>query len=128
MNEKVDQRMKASAFGYCGINCESCPVFVATVNDDEQLQRRTFEEWSKLYADYLGKDLTAKDMHCRGCRSTGSVFAGCLNCPIRRCCSEKKYATCADCGEFKSCGMLNGFYSVPVHQSAKDNLERLRVR
>ena len=119
--------MKPSALGYCGVNCETCPVFTATVNDDEELRRKTFEEWSKLYAGYIGKDdLAPKDMNCTGCRSETDVFAGCLNCPIRRCSSEKNYATCADCEKYATCDMLNGFYSVPAHQPAKDTLDSLR--
>lgn len=103
-------------------------MFVATVNNDEKLRQKTFEEWRKLYSDYIGKEcLTSKDMHCKGCRSEDGVFVGCLNCQIRRCCSEKKFVTCASCVEYETCDMLNGFYSVSAHQSARDNLNRLRV-
>lgn len=120
--------MNPSALGYCGLNCETCPILVATVNNDDKLRQKTLEEWRKLYAAYIGKEnLTVKDMHCKGCRSEDGVFVGGLNCPIRRCCREKKFVTCADCGEYETCGMLNGFYSVSAHQSAKDNLNRLRV-
>lgn len=115
--------------GYCGLDCESCPIFVATVNNDEQLRQETLEDWSKLYSDYLGKAcLTLKDMNCKGCRQEDNIFVGCLNCQIRRCCGERKFVTCADCENFETCDVLNGFYSVPLHRSAKDNLDRIGVR
>jgi hypothetical protein len=121
--------MKSTAIGCCGLNCEDCLVFIATVNNDENLRQKTAEEWSKLYSEHVGKTgLKPKDMNCTGCKSEKRVFVGCLNCPIRRCCGKKKSVTCANCEKFETCDILNGFYAVPAHQSAKDNLNRIRAR
>jgi len=116
--------------GYCGLNCEDCPVFVATANNDNGLRQKTARDWSKLYAaqlsEYLGKNsLSPGDMNCRGCQSESGLFIGCMNCPIRKCSREKEFATCAGCNEYETCGMLNGFFS--IHQNAKDNLDRIRM-
>ncbi len=119
--------MKTPLLGFCGLNCEDCPVFIATVNNDEKLRQKTAEEWSELYLEYVGKNgLKSKDMYCKGCKSKDGIFVGCLNCPIRTCCSKKECLTCANCQKFETCEMLNGFYSVPSHQSGKDNLNRIR--
>lgn len=118
--------MKTSALGYCGLNCEDCPVFIATVNDDNNLRLKTARGWSSLYAEFLGKDgLKSEDMNCRGCRSESGLFIGCMNCPIRKCCREKNFITCASCSKYETCGMLNGFFTYH-HQHAKDNLDRIR--
>jgi len=101
---------------------------VATANDDAELKVETAREWSKLYAEYLGGQvLKPEDMNCRGCQSAGDVFAACLSYPIRSCCRERKLFTCAGCKEYETCGMRNGFLSVPSHRPAKDNLDRVRA-
>ena len=115
-----------SKLGYCGLDCEECPVFIATVNDDVSLRQKTAVEWSRLYADFLPKPLESKDMNCRGCHSQTDCFVGCAACPIRKCCSEKSFGTCADCEKYGGCEMLNGFFSYG-HQKAKENLDRTRA-
>jgi hypothetical protein len=55
--------------GCCGLNCEICPVFVATANCDSTLKEKIAKEWSKLYEDYLEKPLEPKDINCAGCHS-----------------------------------------------------------
>ncbi len=112
--------------GYCGLNCESCSVLIATVNDDDALRQATAKEWSQLYAAFLKDDLQTQDMNCSGCQSESErVFVGCRNCPIRGCCGEKRFSSCALCADFETCGMLIGFLT--LHQQAKDNLDRLRT-
>ena len=118
--------MEKLVFGCCGLNCEDCPVFRATINDDNNLRQETAQEWAKLYAEYIGKDdLKPEDMNCAGCQSEeGLHFIGCIKCPIRKCCREKEFITCANCNEYKTCEMLNGFFEYQPH--AKDNLDRIR--
>jgi len=121
--------METQALAHCGLNCEQCPVFIATADNNDDLREETAKEWSKLYGAYLsatlgGDRLKPEDMNCTGCRSEGERFVGCINCPIRRCCREKGFVTCASCNRYEVCDMLNGFFS--VHEEAKNNLERLR--
>ncbi len=66
--------------GYCGLNCEECPVFVATANNDNGLRQKTAREWSKLYAgqlvEYSGKNsLSPEDMNCSGCQSESGFLS-----------------------------------------------------
>lgn len=119
--------MKTTALGYCGLNCEECPVFIATAYNDDNLRQKTSKEWSKFYGDFITDDLKPQNMNCCGCRSETSLFEGCMNCPIRKCCREKKFITCADCGAYETCGILNGFFAYH-HQHAKDNLDRIRMK
>lgn len=112
--------------GYCGLNCEGCPVLIATVNDDNALRQATAKAWSQLYAGFLKDELKTQDMNCSGCQSENErLFVGCRDCPIRGCCGEKGFSSCALCAEYETCGMLIGFFT--QHQQAKDNLDRLRA-
>jgi hypothetical protein len=111
--------------GCCGLKCEECPVFIAAAINDKELKAKIVKEWSLLYADYLEKPLEPKDINCEGCHSE-NTFVSCKKCPMRKCCGEKGYKTCASCNEYLSCGMLNGFFAFP-HQQAKENLDALRV-
>jgi hypothetical protein len=96
------------------VDCETYPVFVATVNNDEELRQKTLEEWRSFLGLYWKRCLTSKDITCKGYRSEDGVFVGGLNCPIRRCCSQNDFVTCANCAEYEMCDMLNGFYSIPL--------------
>jgi hypothetical protein len=110
--------------GCCGLNCEECPVFIATLKNDKELKAKSAKEWSTIYADYLVKSLEPEDINCEGCHSE-NAFVGCKTCEIKKCCGEKGFRTCASCNEYSSCGMLNGFFAFP-HQQAKENLDALR--
>lgn len=122
---------EAETLAFCGIDCGKCPVRIATSKNDESLRQQTAKEWSNLYAEILASfginSLDAKDMNCFGCRSDRGLFMGCASCSIRKCSRDKGFITCASCDDFESCDMLNAFYSFKIHQSAKDNLERMRI-
>ena len=111
--------------GYCGLDCSQCQVYIAAKNNDPELKRRTAEEWSILYREYLFNELTEEDIQCRGCKSRNSVcFVGSRTCPIRSCSYKKHYETCAECDTFEACDMLQGFFS--MNRAAKDNLLMMR--
>jgi hypothetical protein len=119
--------MEELRFAYCGLDCSECPVFIATLKNDNDLRRKTAGEWEQLYSDYIGKKaLAVEDMNCQGCQSAGDIrFIGCVNCTIRKCSSGKSFGSCADCAGFAECEMLNGFFtSAP---QAKENLNRIRA-
>jgi len=112
---------------FCGTNCKECPVFIATANDDNELRRKTAEEWEKLYSEYIGKkELSIEDMNCHSCKSADDLqFIGCKNCPIRKCCQGNDLVTCADCEEYETCAMIIGFFTTAPQ--AKVNLDKLRT-
>ena len=118
--------MSTPRMAYCGLQCEECPVFAATVNNDDSLRKKTAKEWTKLFADYVDqKELLPTDMNCHGCQAeTDCHFIGCMNCPIRKCSKGRNLETCADCSEYASCEMINGFFT--MHQEAKQNLDNKR--
>ena len=39
MNERI---------GFCGLDCEKCDAYIATVNDDQALREKTAKLWAEL--------------------------------------------------------------------------------
>ena len=110
---------------YCGLDCEECPVLVATRTNDDRLREKTARDWEKNYAEYIGKDhLESSEMNCEGCRSESLRFAGCAHCPIRACAVAKSFEGCWACDSYEACGMIQGFHS--HSQAARENTVRMR--
>ena len=89
--------------GYCGLNCEKCDAYIATVNDDQALREKTAKLWSELnHAPILPEHI-----NCEGCRMNGAktVFCDSL-CVIRKRAINKGVATCGDCFELETCTMV----------------------
>lgn len=104
----------------CGIVCSECPAYIATLNDDEEMRKKTAEDWSKAF----GVTLAAKDICCDGCMEEGGkYFAHCFECEIRKCVLEKGILNCAHCEDY-ACEKVEGIFKM-VPQ-AKEELEALR--
>jgi hypothetical protein len=105
---------------YCGLNCSECPAFIATVNDDDELRKKTAELWSKEY----GGEVKPEDVNCDGCVSGTDRHIGHWHeCEMRICGQEKGVENCAFCNEF-ACEKLSKFFeAVPV---ARTTLEEIR--
>jgi len=111
--------------GYCGLNCQTCPIYVATRIEDtaEKLKARTEiarmcrEEYGLVYKD---EDIT----DCDGCTTDNDIlFPGCKACKIRNCAIDRKYESCILCPDY-ICNVLGEFYI--KDPSARTNLEEIR--
>lgn len=104
--------------GYCGIDCEQCDVYLATVNRDEALRERTAKKWSELNQ----VEITPAMLYCDGCRADGVKTYYCSElCAIRRCAAGRGYATCGECAGLEHCATV-----APIHShnsEAKHNLQ-----
>jgi hypothetical protein len=112
---------------YCGLVCNTCPIYLATRESDtgEQMKKRT--EIARICKEQYGMNLELSDItDCDGCcTETGGIFSGCRKCVIRECAREKAIETCAHCSEY-SCRKLETFF---VHDSsAKVRLDEIRNR
>jgi hypothetical protein len=106
---------------YCGLVCNECPTFIATLANDDILREDVAEKWSKQF----GFDLKAEDINCVGCQSgSDRLFGHCLTCEIRKCGMEKEVENCAHCEEY-GCRNLESFIKYIPH--AKKKLEQIRV-
>lgn len=86
--------------GYCGLDCEKCDAYIATMNDDQELRIKT----AKLWAELNNAPILPEHINCQGCRGEGvkTVFCDSM-CTIRQCALRKGVATCGVCSELESC-------------------------
>lgn len=86
--------------GYCGLDCEKCDAYLATVNDDQALREKT----AKLWAELNNAPILPEHINCEGCRVKGVKTVFCENmCEIRKCALKKGVTTCGDCPELDNC-------------------------
>ena len=85
---------------YCGLDCEKCDAYVATIRDDQALREKTAKAWSEMnHAEILPEHI-----NCKGCRADGIKFVYCESmCPIRQCGLKKGVETCGACAEMEKC-------------------------
>ena len=106
----------------CGIDCGTCPAYIATQNDDDALRTETAAKWTELYK----AERKVADINCDGCPGdSGRLFVYCGACEVRCCAREKKVASCAVCPEY-SCARLDTFCA--LMPTARKLLEGLRKR
>ena len=85
---------------YCGLNCEKCDAYIATINNDQALREKTAKLWAKLN----NAPILPEHINCQGCRVEGikTVFCDSL-CGIRKCALKRNVATCGDCSDLDEC-------------------------
>ena len=87
----------------CGLDCGNCDVRKATINNDDELRKKT----AKLWAEANNAPIRPEHINCMGCRTVGVKYIFCSDlCPVRKCVSEKGFVTCADCAGIDSCAKL----------------------
>lgn len=108
--------------GYCGLDCEKCDAYIATVNDDQALREKT----AKLWAELNNAPILPEHINCEGCRVNGvkTVFCDSL-CEIRKCALEKGVSTCGDCSELGIC--LTARAILENNPAALENLKGLNT-
>lgn len=94
--------------GYCGLDCEKCDAYIATVNDDNALREKT----AKLWAELNNAPILPEHINCEGCRKNGvkTVFCQSL-CGIRQCALKRGVSTCGDCSELETCSIIGEIIS-----------------
>ena len=85
---------------YCGLDCEKCDAYIATVTGDDALREKTAKLWSEMN----GVTILPEQINCEGCRADGvkSVYCDSL-CGIRKCALQKGVDTCGGCAEICGC-------------------------
>lgn len=92
--------MKPTLIAFCGLNCEECQAYQATINNDDELREKVAKEWSTLN----NVEITKEMINCEGCRVDGKKTPFCERlCPIRICALTKMVETCGDCNYLKMC-------------------------
>lgn len=89
--------------GFCGLDCEQCDAYRATVNDDQALREKT----ARLWAEQNQAPILPEHINCLGCRGEGVKTVFCESmCEIRQCGLGRGAATCGDCPELAECGKV----------------------
>ena len=91
---------------------------------NEELSTSTFKEGIGCCGAYCKNCIAySQENLCRGCKleyKDGKRDIGKEKCKIKICCIwEKQLETCADCGEFSSCELIQGLYGENVYKYKK---------
>ncbi len=85
---------------YCGLNCEQCDAYLATIHNDQALREKTAALWARLN----NAPILPQHINCQGCRGDGVKTVYCADlCAIRRCALERGVTTCGACPQLKQC-------------------------
>ena len=86
--------------GFCGLDCETCDAYLATIRDDDALREKTAKLWSEMNQT----EIRPEWINCEGCRADGMKTFFCTNqCEIRKCALGKGFSTCGDCAGMADC-------------------------
>lgn len=92
--------MMRDMIAYCGLDCEKCDAYLATINDDQVLREKTAKLWSELN----DTPILPEHINCEGCRADGIKTVYCDRlCGIRQCALKKGVETCGSCQELEKC-------------------------
>lgn len=101
--EKIDIRegiMMKNRIAYCGLDCEACDAYLATMRDDQALREETARKWSEL--NHV--TILPEQIQCEGCRADGKKTVFCESlCAIRQCAMQKGVETCGGCPDLEQC-------------------------
>jgi hypothetical protein len=112
---------------YCGIVCQTCPIYLATGEGDGEKQRTMRIEIARQITKHNGARFDPESItDCDGCRTIGGrLFSGCQKCSIRGCAGVKGLVSCALCPEYACKGLEVIFSTDP---QARTRLEEIRSR
>lgn len=86
----------------CGDDCNYCPRYTGTINNDEGMLNRAAEIWYKI--GWRDRILSPDEMKCYGCLSVKNCVYG-----IKECCKKKKIDNCGYCAKMP-CGKLKRMF------------------
>jgi len=109
MEAKAFENVK-NQIGYCAIWCGSCVVGNGALKEPTKryaliIGGYGIDKWGAEKQGFDGQGLmkTLQSIQgipiCRGCQKGG----GAVNCKIRACASNRKFADCIECKEFMTC-------------------------
>ncbi|MDD8018144.1 MAG: DUF3795 domain-containing protein [Bacteroidota bacterium] len=110
---------------YCGLHCDTCPIHLATIEQDPQKKLQMRREVANALRDRHGLLLSTNDVpDCDGCTlETGRLFFSCAKCKVRACARERQHDSCAYCTDYP-CEKLQEVFADQLE--AKVELEKLR--
>lgn len=111
------------SIAYCGLDCEKCDAYLATLHDDQALREKT----AKLWAELNQAPILPEHINCEGCRGDGKKTVYCEHlCAVRRCALEKGVTTCGACPELARCQAIAAIVS--ANPAVQDNWKAADAR
>lgn len=112
---------------YCGLDCATCPIHVATLDEDPSRRQQRRIEITRLCSDHYGMQLSLQEItDCDGCVTPGGrLFSGCARCEIRACAIARNCSSCAFCPDY-ACRKLQKLFETDPH--AQMRLESIRAK
>jgi hypothetical protein len=110
---------------YCGLTCQRCPIYLATRQENKEVQASIRAEVVNQCKEHYGIQYQHEDItDCDGCRTDGDrLFSASRNCPIRTCARKRKLENCAHCTDY-ICEKLETFFKKEA--DAKTRLDSIR--
>jgi hypothetical protein len=110
---------------YCGLTCQTCPIYLATRQENKEEQARMRAEIVQLCKEHYGLKYELDDItDCDGCRTEGGrLLSACKKCPVRKCAKQKGLENCAYCTEY-ACVQLEAFFG--TEPTARVRLDEIR--
>ncbi|HUW18352.1 MAG TPA: DUF3795 domain-containing protein [Sedimentisphaerales bacterium] len=115
--------------GYCGLTCHTCPIYVATREEDDEKRRRMRAEIAEQIMKLYGQECKPEDVtDCDGCRTESErLYSGCKKCLIRECAGNKGIENCAHCSEYPCKTLEKHFADYPEDgKLARERLDQIR--
>jgi len=111
---------------YCGLICQTCPIYLATREENKVEQLRMRAEIARLCKEHYGIEYKPEDItDCDGCRTEGGrLFSACKNCLIRNCARQKRLENCAYCSEYPCDKLELSFAMEPSTRTRLDEIRR----
>jgi hypothetical protein len=112
---------------YCGLACDTCPIYLATLEKDitKQAEMRVeiAEQLARIYGTTPKPEIITDCDRCKV--NNGRLFTGCSNCEIRKCAILKNMINCAYCSDY-ACDKLKRHFA--IDPGAKERLEEIRIK
>ncbi len=98
----ADEKMSTEMIAYCGLNCITCPIYLATREKNPEKQRQMREGIACYIREHFDSKTRLEDItDCDGCTTKDKrLFSGCQKCQVRKCAGEKGLENCAYCSEY----------------------------
>ncbi len=111
--------MTSQLISYCGLHCDECKAFKATLANDLDWKKQIAKHWT----EELKIEMKPEDVDCCGCKSE-TISGWCRRaCKVRPCAAQKGIDTCANCSEYQ-CETLKEF--LKNEPDATRNLQEIR--
>lgn len=100
--------MSEKTIAACGFDCATCPAFIATKNNDDELRKQIADKWNIQFAKH-DANFAPEEINCVGCRIEGVHINYCAICAVKQCVLTKRVEHCLVCSEINDCDIRKKF-------------------